>query len=328
MSLSLRHIGIVSAATDLHAHIIQKELEKRRDVRCYLIESDRISGSSILCWSNAENPTTASRLPVRGGGGVDVGTLDVTWWRRVGYSQQVPPTVVQPEHIDLIDNDCRVALAGILLNDFRGTWISHPLNTQLAGNKLVQLRAAQRAGFRVPRTLVSQDPAAVREFCARLDSRVVVKVVSGTSKAPMVTGMLTPDDLTSDESIMLCPAIYQEYIPGDEHVRAQCFGDAVHSVTIKSRDLDWRANLDVPFVIADLAEDVKARLQEVLRLLGLRMGIVDLKLTPEGEAVWLEVNPQGQFLFVEGISGLDLTAAFADFLYQEAGRASGSRAAG
>ncbi len=48
------------------------------------------------------------------------------------------------------------------------------------------------------------------------------------------------------------------------------------------------------------------------------MGIVDLKLGEDGKPVWLEINPQGQFLFVEGLTGLDLTSAFTDFLYQEA----------
>ena len=55
-----------------------------------------------------------------------------------------------------------------------------------------------------------------------------------------------------------------------------------------------------------------------LELLDLRMGVVDLKLDPDGRPVWLELNPQGQFLFVQGLTGLDLTAGFADFLCEEA----------
>jgi hypothetical protein len=57
------------------------------------------------------------------------------------------------------------------------------------------------------------------------------------------------------------------------------------------------------------------------------MGIFDLKLSDDGEPVWLEVNPQGQFLFVEGLAGLDLKAAFADFLRAEADHAAAARAA-
>jgi hypothetical protein len=52
------------------------------------------------------------------------------------------------------------------------------------------------------------------------------------------------------------------------------------------------------------------------------MGVVDLNFAENGEPVWFEINPQGQFLFVEGLTGLDLTSAFTAFLYQEATRAS------
>jgi hypothetical protein len=75
--------------------------------------------------------------------------------------------------------------------------------------------------------------------------------------------------------------------------------------------------LDVPVRPIELPEEARARLRRVLELLGLRMGVVDLKLTDEGELVWLEINPQGQFLFVEGLCGLELTAAFSEFLYTE-----------
>ena len=48
------------------------------------------------------------------------------------------------------------------------------------------------------------------------------------------------------------------------------------------------------------------------------MGVADLKLTPEGHPVWLELNPQGQFLFIEGMTRMDLTGPFCDFLREEA----------
>ena len=312
-------MAIVSIGDDLHGLIIQKALERYHDLKCHIIQSDRICASGALSWTNVAESNFAGKLPARDcGEALNVSKLDVIWWRRVGFPQEIPPDITDPIHRDVIENDCRAALLGLLLNEFRGTWINHPVNTSLAENKLVQLRAAQQGGFRVPRTLVSQDPVSIRQFCAALDYKVVVKAVRGTRKTRMFTNMVTPAHLASDDSVALCPATYQEYIPGELHVRVQCFGDAVYSVMIKSQDLDWRANLDVPLTAIELAENVKTRLLCVLKLLGLKMGVVDLKFTPEGEPVWFEINPQGQFLFVEGLTGLDLTSAFVDFLYHEA----------
>lgn len=318
-----RRIAIVSAEYDLHSLIIKEALLNYRDVQCDIVDSDRIAGSAVLSWSNDDPPR--ARVPVKGGTTIDVRELDVIWWRRVGYPQRLDSDIVNPAHIDLINNDCRVALAGLLLSEFRGTWINHPLSTQLGANKLVQLRAAQRAGFRVPRTLVSQDPEVVRAFCEELGGAVVVKAVSGTSETALLTRMLTAEHLASPKSISLCPAIYQEYIAGECHLRVQCFGDVILAVQIRAHELDWRLNLNVPFDVFDVSDDIKQRLIAVLDDLQLKMGIVDLKLTPEGEIVWLEINPQGQFLFVEALTGLQLASAFATFLYREAGAARAAR---
>ncbi|MQA25193.1 MAG: hypothetical protein GEU94_06930 [Micromonosporaceae bacterium] len=86
---------------------------------------------------------------------------------------------------------------------------------------------------------------------------------------------------------------------------------------IDSEALDWRQNLEIPFSPYDLSEEARARLLHVLNALNLRMGVFDLKLDDHGEVTWLEVNPQGQFLFSEGLSGVGLTDAFADFLEHE-----------
>jgi hypothetical protein len=154
---------------------------------------------------------------------------------------------------------------------------------------------------------------------------VVVKPVHGTHLAHLLTQPVTETLLDADAALQLAPAIYQERIPGSRHLRVQCFGGEVYAAQLESADLDWRGNLDIPCTVVELDGQLTARLQVVLRVLDLQMGIFDLKLTDDGDVVWLEVNPQGQFLFVEGLTGQDLTAAFAAFLRREAVQAAGRR---
>jgi hypothetical protein len=59
------------------------------------------------------------------------------------------------------------------------------------------------------------------------------------------------------------------------------------------------------------------KLRRVLYELNLRMGVFDLKLN-DPTPVWLELNPQGQFLFAEGLTGLPLNVEIARFLRHEA----------
>lgn len=135
--------------------------------------------------------------------------------------------------IDIITNDCRASLMGILLNEFHGAWVNHPDANRNAENKLVQLRAARHAGFQVPQTLVSQHPQHIRRFCAALGNRVIVKSLSGTKKAALTTGIVTDKLLASDRALRLSPAIYQEIVPGNTHLRVHGFGDEFHAVHIR-----------------------------------------------------------------------------------------------
>lgn len=313
-----RTVAICSIAGDPHARAVREALRTYPGVTCVLIDTDRLAGTDGLTWLDSDLGGSATVLS-EGGAPVRIHDLAAIWWRRVEFAQHLPEGITAPAHVDLINNDVNAALLGALLTEFRGAWVNDPTAGRLAENKLVQLRAARAAGLRVPDTLVSQDPAAIRRFCTERDGQVVIKPVRGTIHAPLVTQVITAEHLASDEALRLCPAIYQAFVPGNRHIRAHIFGDTIYAVQIESDDLDWRANLGIPFRPVTLAPAVHDRLLAITRALGLRMGVVDLKLDDDGEEpVWLEINPQGQFLFAEGLSGLELTAAFARFLYDEA----------
>lgn len=252
-------------------------------------------------------------LPVAGNEPIDIRNVDAIWFRRFFVPQSLEIEVRDPDHMDMIEGSAWSALMGILLTDFRGTWISDPFATRAAENKLYQMRVARRVGFRVPRTLISNNPSAIRRFCAELNGRVVIKSLRPSDKVVLLTQRIRPEHLESSERLRLCPAIYQEYIPGNKHLRIQVFGDCISAASITSEDLDWRDNLNVPCEVHDLDATTTSRIRQVVKNLNLRMGVVDLKY--DGEVpTWLEINPQGQYLFVEGLTGLPLNEAVARFL--------------
>jgi glutathione synthase/RimK-type ligase-like ATP-grasp enzyme len=324
------HVAVFSFENDLHALAVRQAVEDEQGLVCHVVETDRLCDRSGLNWSSLAHDGPSCTLPTREGTLVDVASLDAIWWRRPHFPQQVPSDVTDPVDVELINNECLTALSGVLLNEFSGVWINHPVPNNLAANKLVQLRAAAEAGFRIPRTLVSQDPLRIKTFCSELDGRVVVKRVRGTTRAQLFTGLMTTDSLASDETFRLCPTMYQEYVRGRRHLRAHCFGDEVYAALIESDSLDWRDDLSVPFSVFHLADDDKARLLAVVRRLGLEMGVIDLKLTDDGPPIWLEINPQGQFLFVEALCDLALIQGFSRFLAAAAdrGRSARRRSAG
>jgi glutathione synthase/RimK-type ligase-like ATP-grasp enzyme len=75
--------------------------------------------------------------------------------------------------------------------------------------------------------------------------------------------------------------------------------------------VDVRMNLNANHIAHDLPDDVADKLRAMMRRLGLVYGAIDLRLTPDGRYVFLEVNPAGQFLYVEQATGQQITTALA-----------------
>jgi hypothetical protein len=311
-------IAVVSSADDLHALAVVDLLDRSPDVTAHLVEADRVAFQESLTWMSRDARAPSGRLLTAAGDRVDVGACGAVWWRRVFPTQREAGRLPEEGQQDLLNRSCAEALLGLLLSAFSGAWVNDPFCTRTAANKLVQSVTAARSGFRVPRTLVSQEPERIREFYDELDGRVVVKPVAGSPRSPLLTQHVRPEHLEVAGPLVAMPAIYQELIPGSVHLRVNCFGDDVHAVEIRTEALDWRADLGVPMSAVPLAPDLRDRIRSVLDCLGLRMGIVDLKVTPDGEPVWLEVNPQGQFLFLQPLVEVDYLEAFARFLVAEA----------
>jgi glutathione synthase/RimK-type ligase-like ATP-grasp enzyme len=314
-------IAILTRANDFHAYAIRHTLEER-GVGCAIVETDTLAGSGGMSWSLSGEVRAV--LPEIEGGKVEVADLDLIWWRRLTGEPRLPERLEDEAARDLVASDCRATLGGLALTEFRGRWVSHPESTRLAENKLIQLAVARSVGLRLPRTLVSQDPEAVRRFCRDQDHRVVVKTVAGSRLTPVMAGRVTPELLASAAEIELSPAIYQTLIPGSEHLRICCFGDETYTALLRTERLDWRYPLDAAAERFELEASISDRLREMLKRLDLRMGVFDMKLDPEGgEPFWLEVNPQGQFLFLQGMCELPLTEVFTDFLVRELERPPG-----
>jgi hypothetical protein len=311
----MTEMAIVTLEGDIHAYLVQQEMSRMYGVDVAIVAADRIPAAGGMTWVN-DDPAR-STLPTEDGRTVDLSKLRVVWWRRCHGRPEVPDAVTDRAMRQLVIKDGRAALRGAFLAAFTGTWLSDPYATERAQNKLLQLRVAQQAGLTVPRTLVSSDPAVIREFTRALGGTVIAKTLTGLLGTALEAGRVPFHSLVDDDELRLAPTIYQEEIPGSDHLRVQVFGSDVYAARIRSGALDWRLAGDMQVDPITLEAGLAEALRAVVTRLGLRMGIFDLKVRPDGVPVFLEVNPQGQFLFLEGMSDMPLTKAFARFAADE-----------
>ncbi|HXW26703.1 MAG TPA: hypothetical protein VEK73_18310 [Xanthobacteraceae bacterium] len=118
-----------------------------------------------------------------------------------------------------------------------------------------------------------------------------------------------------DAAIRLAPVIFQRHVAAVADLRVTIIGEEIFAAAVNVRDLtydvDVRLNIVQNYVAHDLPDEVADKLRALMRRLGLVYGAIDLRLTADGRYVFLEINPAGQFLYVEQSTGQPITAALA-----------------
>lgn len=310
-------IVIVTVRADFHAIAIQGRIRAMGYRQCHIVECDHLAqGNNIYYTIGIEGGT--DRVTTSEGKTVAISEASLIWLRRTRANQTLRYPLTQEEGYDIVNNDCRGALSGYLATIFQGKWISHPEATARAADKIYQQEVARRCGFRVPKTAIAQCTADVIEFFQACGGQIIVKTIVGANEPFLETKRIPDPTAFSEQAYNAAPAIYQEYIEGSKHLRLLNMRHKSLCGLIDTDKVDWRPDLNVSISPWPVPESVHHRVRTVIEQLGLEMGIVDIKITPSGELVWLEVNPQGQFLFLEPISKIPFIDQFSEYLIEEA----------
>ncbi len=207
-------------------------------------------------------------------------------------------------------------------------WVNDPDRAVRAGDKFHQLVLAHARGFRVPETLLSNEPRDLRAMARRLRS-LAVKSPSGSAGLPDDTRVLTQRvgarDLADAEALRAAPVLAQAYVPKRTEIRATVVGGAVHAVEIFSQEtertrVDWRRyDHRTRYERVRLPREAARRCVQVTRDAGLDYSGIDLVRTPSDDLVFLEVNSEPAWLWIEDLTGMPLTRAIARLLARRAG---------
>ncbi|MCC6338219.1 MAG: ATP-grasp domain-containing protein [Myxococcales bacterium] len=179
--------------------------------------------------------------------------------------------------------------------------VNPPQAASVLQYKPFQLDVLRRVGARVPRTLISNDPDAVRAFHAEVKDVVFKPVMGGA-----LTQRLDEDVLPALHHVTKAPVIFQERIEGDD-LRVMLAGDdVVSAVAIRTPEqhLDFRGDPsyrdgESAYEEVQLPDEVVRSCREAARGLGLRFAGIDIKRTRAGEWVFLELNSSPIYLDVE-----------------------------
>ncbi len=244
--------------------------------------------------------------------GISFSPGDVTgvWFRRPG---PLVRTVERATRAAVVEGAWAESLEGFLGEIPPERWINHPAANSQASHKTEQLSRARKYGLAVPESLVTQDANDLREFWRHCDGRVVVKPLAvatwGTGSATRVvyTSEMRAADLDDLSLLESCPCFFQQRVDKALDVRVTVIDDALFPVGLRAFDhgasqrLDIRRNnmADVIHGAVSLPSETESSLRRLIRSYGLRYAAVDLAKDSEGCWWFFEVNPSGQWAWLE-----------------------------
>lgn len=258
------------------------------------------------------------------------------WWRRPKGKAHPSTNDALQKYIEVESEVFIGSLFNLLGPDVR--WVSDPDKTRLVNRKPLQLEIAKQIGFRIPKTLISNDPESVTMFLNdNQDTPIIMKPV-GTSfvrlsddpvdsdrkNLAIFTKIVDKDLLLRNiQRIRNCPVIFQEAAMQEFDIRVTVVGQKVFAVKIThdenhgadETNLDWRHHkLNRIYERYQFPVELEEKCIEIVNRLGLNFGAIDMCFSEEKGHIFLEINPQGQWVPSEILAGHPISSTLAKFL--------------
>jgi glutathione synthase/RimK-type ligase-like ATP-grasp enzyme len=314
--LSRAAVLIVTNEQDVGADFLVREFDRRR-VRVIRFNSERAPE-----WRLTVEPNAGWRLV-----GADR-TLDSeecvgVWWRR----PEVPEVAQTEDAAEAVADQWRAFLLALEVTP-GPVWASKPSRIRVAENKALQLRIANDIGFDVPRTVWTNDLDEANSLLDHCDGAAAVKSVATawweeSGEGTFVyTSLIESDDLPVAARLAQAPLAFQEPITPKRDVRVTVVEEVVlaaiqtEAPENTNQSIDWRLAPQHRWVRHDLPTKIARHCRDLVRAFDLRFGAIDLAIDRQGVHWFLELNPNGEWGWLQRI-GLPIAEALADVLTDE-----------
>jgi len=206
------------------------------------------------------------------------------------------------------------------------TWISDHYAILRAENKPLQQNTASRLGFYIPETIYTSDPLEARHFMKKHKNTVVKSLAAYHPKGQdgrrlaFFTRNITNDKAMDLEGLRVAPGVFQEAIEVGYEVRVTVVKNRVFAARIHlsgqphENIRDWRLGHfegDIAFEPYELDVLTKQRCIDLVARMRLNYGAIDLIYDTKGTVWFLEINPNGQWAFIEKATGQSIGASIA-----------------
>jgi glutathione synthase/RimK-type ligase-like ATP-grasp enzyme len=248
-------------------------------------------------------------------------SFNSVWFRRtklpeIGIDNEAEKLYLLSDYDSLLSNIYQLVNAK--------KWLSHPKYVYEAENKIFQIKLAQLIGFLVPDTLVTNNHVNLIRFIEDHKNNIIVKPIrEGRIRhkdgfKTIFTNKIDSETIQKIKDFDLTPCIFQEYIEKEYEIRVTVVGNKVFSAKVDSQNyeetkIDWRKE-KILFQPYQLPENISERCVALTKRLNVSFGAIDLIKSTTGEYIFLEINPNGQWAWLEMEVGLKISDEIINFL--------------
>jgi glutathione synthase/RimK-type ligase-like ATP-grasp enzyme len=255
----------------------------------------------------------------------DIGT--VVYRRPKPFMPPVGGDTAQQNHAS---DEWAEALEGFLAHVAPEKWINYPPRNFMASHKVQQLTRASECGLMVPKWIVTSDPEDAKRFLNTHGPELIAK--------PLASGYIereasVDDTLIYTQSInechanlfsrlSVCPVLFQARVNKATDVRMIVVDDHITAVSLTASDADGSQRLDirrynmrdVRYAPMSVPSHVAHGIRQLMRGYGLRFAAIDFAVDSGGRWTFFEVNPNGQWAWLDLAGASDVGASFVDAL--------------
>jgi len=311
---------VITNKSDLTSDFIVKRL-KERNISFYRFNTEELSKSCFLTFDFQKNIFTLSDT-------VLCAQFNLKEFTSVYFRRPELPIVnyedLSSGEIQFLKNENFYALEGLykILKDLY--WVSPVYAIREAENKIYQLELAKSIGFSIPDSIVTNIYYDSLEFYNRNNANCIVKPIKSglidDKNTPKVAFTNQLKEKPQKEQIELLPNFFQTHIKKSYDVRVTMVGKKAFAALIDSQNndetkVDWRrGEMPLKHTKIEIPNELLEQCVTLLKMLNIRFGAIDFILDTNGNFIFLEINPNGQWAWIEKQAGYEISNEIVNLL--------------
>lgn len=263
------------------------------------------------------------------GKSVSAEEIEAVWYRKLWGIKT--PAELSGEYVTIFNQEY-YSMRDIFFNALSSIPWMNPIETdhQIGNDKLYQLSVAEACGMLIPETIFTNDQERVTSFFHHECSGQMIAKLHGSLSRSMKgdqpflpTTRIKEEDLNDLDSLVYCPMIFQRMIEKSYELRViyvdgHFFTGKINAQASEKGSVDWRAAHDIfpAWESYQLPASIETKLTMMMKRFGLYFGAFDLICDTQGNYVFLEINPQGEWGMLQRDLNYPIAQTIADQLIQ------------